>query len=176
MSKRDPRGPLLDVRAYALTAKKAGNGGSTSAFRIARLAAAVFVLAMLLGCKDEAVRIPPPHNVAEFHAPARSYSGEYQLEVVEHPKDREHAFTFQVSNPSGVVLFRQDEVLFRRRDVNFFLWDEKDRVWAYSGDVGTSIWERDRISPTIWLKTMYVQGAQIAPSYLVEQRPSYFSP
>ena len=176
MSKRDPRGPLLYMSAYTLTAIESGNGGSASIFLVARLAAAVFVLAMLLGCKDESVRIPPPHNVAEFHAPARSYSGEYQLDVVEHPRDPEHAFTFQVSDSSGVVIFRQDEVLFRRRDVNFFLWDEKDRVWAYSGDVGTSIWERDRVSPTIWLKTMYVQGTQIPPSYLVEHRPRYFGP
>lgn len=142
----------------------------------AYLCAVAFIVTMLSGCENKAQVEPLPKNVAEWGTSARSYSGEHTLEVVRHPRDPEHAFTFQVLTSDGAVIFKPDEILFRRRDVNFFLWDEQDRIWAYSGDVGTFIWERDGATPSIWRRTTYVSAAQGPPSYLVKQRPRYFGP
>lgn len=144
--------------------------------RFAYLCAVAFVATILFGCRDKKQVEPLPKNVAEWGTAARSDFGDYTLEVVRHPRDPDNAFTFQVLDSDGAVIFKQDEILFRRRDVNYFLWDEQDRIWAYSGDVGTFIWERDRGTPSIWQRSSYALGAQVAPAYLVKQRPRYFGP
>ena len=35
------------------------------------------------------------------------------------------------------------EKAYRTRDRLYFLWDELDNIWVYSGDIGTTLWSKD---------------------------------
>jgi hypothetical protein len=81
-----------------------------------------------------------------------------------------------VEGTDGVTPFRQWEVLtndaapktlyvspdrFRNRDTTRFAWGAGDRVWVYSGDVGTFYWESSRDDR--WAKQTWAPGIPNLP-------------
>jgi hypothetical protein len=55
----------------------------------------------------------------------------------------------------------------------YFLWGEGDRVWVYSGDVGTSIWEP---AGDTWHEIDYAnQQGRRPPEFLRQKLPRDFS-
>jgi len=65
------------------------------------------------------------------------------------------------------------EDAYRTRDALFFLWDKDDRVWVYSGDVGTFFWER--INDNYWEKHVRSENKDVAvPDLLKKLRPKFF--
>lgn len=80
-------------------------------------------------------------EVATPGSPKISPSGQYKLVVFE-AKDR-GGFPmngFRIEDLSGNVLFTSEQHWSTRHRL-YFLWDAENRVWVYSSDVGTSIWE-----------------------------------
>lgn len=72
-------------------------------------------------------------------------------------------------SPENVVYTSTDK--FRTRDTLYFLWDNNDRVWVYSGDVGTYFWEQG--DNGLWTKHTYTDEDIEAPTFLKEVRPEY---
>lgn len=68
-----------------------------------------------------------------------SPSGEYMLSLEPYDDGGVMSFKFAVtSNKERLV----SEEFFRARDAFFSLWDDElDRVWVYSGDLGTFFWD-----------------------------------
>jgi hypothetical protein len=58
---------------------------------------------------------------------------------------------------------------FRTWDTTYFLWDAENRVWVYSGDIGTFYWERGKNG--IWEEHTYGEEAVPAPAFLKRMRP-----
>ncbi|MEQ9000022.1 MAG: hypothetical protein RID53_26350 [Coleofasciculus sp. B1-GNL1-01] len=59
---------------------------------------------------------------------------------------------------------------FDIRHTTYFLWVVDDRVWVYSGDLGTFFWENEPDKKK-WQRHVYARSDVPAPSYLKEQRP-----
>lgn len=82
-------------------------------------------------------------NVATPDNNVESPSGRYVLRVVEQYVDSVKSWRFIVSeNIDGKVgrdIFASKDS-FRIRDRVIIMWDKEDRVWVYSGDVGTFYW------------------------------------
>ena len=95
-----------------------------------------------------------------------SPSGRYALQVVRTEPER---LDFEVLDAGGEALFRSDE-RFDDRSRTMFLWDADERVWAYSGDVGTFFWERGA-TPDVWRRHVYADSDVPAPPTLREARP-----
>lgn len=76
---------------------------------------------------------------------------------------------FEVQNLKNEVLLTSPK--YRLRHTTWFLWDGKDNVWAYSGDVRTTVWVRSEA----WRSYLAGESELVAPSYLVQQRPDQHS-
>jgi hypothetical protein len=93
-------------------------------------------------------------------APRPSPSGRYVLMVIETADEAGHPMkTFQIKHPSGQELYAAAERWSTRHRLHF-VWDREDRVWVYSSDVGTNIWER---SDTGWTRTEYAARPGVEP-------------
>lgn len=85
------------------------------------------------------------HFIAQYEKPAVSPSGKYQLKVLK-GNDGRSAFQrfeiYEINHRDDISLLYscQDQYYLRFRTV--FLWDNFDRVWVYSGDVGTFFWQQ----------------------------------
>jgi len=137
--------------------------------------AGVLLMLSCLGCglipgRSEA---DLPDEVATEERSAVSPSEKYILSVV---SGHDSAVTFK-----SFYIIRRDRMRdtmfaaperFRTRDTTYFLWDEDDRVWVYSGDVGTFFWEYDADLDE-WVKTSYVDSDVPAPPFLKEVKPEY---
>ncbi len=77
------------------------------------------------------------------------------------------ALLFEIRTKNGELVFRSTD-LFYARHITYFLWDNADRVWVYSGDVGTFFWEQ---KGGRWKKYCYVDEEVAAPLFLKEKRP-----
>jgi len=110
-----------------------------------------------------------PKGMASVSNPVTSPSGKYLLKINEVMVDgvKHNQFAvYKVSKglPETTPVFASKDV-FRTRDVLFFLWDSKDRVWVYSGDIGTFYWEY--ATGDIWDKHSYADNKNIqVPSLL----------
>ncbi len=133
-------------------------------------------LICLISCRGTySPPLPIPSNVAAFDKPALSYSGLYQLKIIPTTQGQIEGINFQIlSAKSGDVLF-DPRAFFRTRDMVVVLWDSKDRVWIYSGDVGTTIWENID-GEKEWKMKNYDSQTDIPPEYLKAIRPKIFSP
>ena len=81
--------------------------------------------------------------------PAMSPSGEYTM-TIENGFDDDvynNRFVIYSSNDNTVPIFKCEKA-YRTRDRLYFLWDEKDNIWVYSGDIGTTLWSKDNNSWT----------------------------
>lgn len=85
-------------------------------------------------------------QLATTENPVLSPSGRYWLQIVKGYDGEVHFNQFYIikAGPEGkrtkdITYICEDT--FRTRDRTFFLWDKNDRVWVYSGDVGTFFWE-----------------------------------
>jgi len=153
-------------------------------------AIAVVAAACLIGCGsgderadgDMSTRDDDPHLATPEHA-VTSPSGRYRLEVVpgEYSGD-EGSGTYErvrVRDPDGKTVHDLDG----RLSTNFatdILWDDAiDRVWVYSSDVGTYLW--DRRADGTWAGRALgpkgiADGEPPVPELLVERHERVFGP
>ncbi len=110
-----------------------------------------------------------PKEVAEVGHPASSPSGKYELHVIADKTKKPTELSFEVKTKNGDVVFHSTDA-FSDRHMTYFLWDEADRVWVYSGDLGTFFWEQNQNN---WQKYAYVDEEVSAPKFLKEQRPRW---
>lgn len=108
-----------------------------------------------------------PKEVATTDTPAVSPSGKYILMIIENQESNINFQSFQILNPDGEVIFSSPDK-FSIRHTTYFLWDQDDRVWVYSGDIGTFFWENDGVT---WRKNIYVENDVPAPQFLKNMRP-----
>lgn len=94
-------------------------------------------------------------SIATTENPVLSPSKKYWLQIVKGYDGEVHFNQFYIvkalengKRAKEIEYFCSET--FRTRDRIFFLWDSEDRVWVYSGDVGTSYWEKGKES--IWVK------------------------
>jgi hypothetical protein len=114
-----------------------------------------------------------PREVATGEKAAISPSGEYILVIVS-GHDRTARFqSFQILDRDGKALYLSSE-RFGMRHTTYFLWDQDDRVWVYSGDIGTFFWEYE-VNSGEWQKRLYAQSDVPAPEFLKKVRPDFFS-
>lgn len=118
------------------------------------------------------IRISSDQGVASPGHPQLSPSGKYLLQIVEGFDGKVYYNEFEIlSAASKEVLFKSNE-RFRTRDTLFFLWDNEDKVWVYSGDLGTFYWVRK--DDNLWGKnTYYKEGDVEAPEFLKKVRPQF---
>ena len=107
-------------------------------------------------------------------SPAISPSGQYILELILGYDGKAYYNQFQIKtndSKKDKILFVAEERFYTRHTL-FFLWDNEDRVWVYSGDVGTFFWTRK--SDNVWVKSVYNdEGNVSAPEFLKKVRPRY---
>jgi hypothetical protein len=120
-----------------------------------------------------------PGTVATPSRSAVSPSGRYELRVfrdlskVQQYGDRFPFYGFQIvdsSNDPCNIIFQSKESYIATHTL-YFLWDDQDRVWVYSGDVGTLFWIVE--SNGDWIIHNYVTENVTAPDYLKSIRPRY---
>jgi hypothetical protein len=107
--------------------------------------------------------------------PAVSPSGKYRLVIMEGNDGKKQFRTFEIMT-NGVrtrVLYSSQEH-FRTFDTTYFFWDAEDRVWVYSGDVGTFYWIR--LSDADWKKNHYQKQSFDAPPLLKKLKPDRYGP
>ncbi len=112
-------------------------------------------------------------EVATAEQPLPSPSGRYKLSVVMTEVNGEPVQYFQIKDAGDVVVFACQE-RFTARDTTYMLWDEAERVWVYSGDVGTYFWEQSE-DMAIWVKHAYASSNVSAPQFLKERRPRWIT-
>lgn len=129
------------------------------------------------GIQDEKLRVSlcitnnsSESGLATPDHPAASPSGKFRLEVREETLEKTRHWRFTITG--GEKPFTPDEA-YRTRDALFILWDEHDRVWVYSGDVGTFIWEQ--AGDRAWQKHAYADRPDTpVPALLQQLRPRQF--
>ena len=109
-------------------------------------------------------------HLATLEKPATSPSGLYELAVTIPDKNDKLMYSFQISDQSKKVIFTP-ELTFSIRSTTYWLWDENDRVWVYSGDIGTYFWEKN--DNGTWTKNSYRKSNVTAPKFLKETRPRW---
>lgn len=112
-----------------------------------------------------------PEEVATATRTAISPSKKYILSV-RIIKESEITFqSFEILDKNGKFVYTPSEK-FDNRHTTFFVWGEHDRVWVYSGDVGTFFWQ---VNPNTnnWKKYVYVRSSIAAPKFLKEIRPKW---
>ncbi len=118
-------------------------------------------------------------NLATQSRPLASPSGRYMLHVLPaaHPREPGVAYqSFQIRRkdaPSSEAPVLSATDIFRARDTTYFLWDDADRVWVYSGDIGTFYWEQDAAGT--WRKQSHPSGTAPVPPLLKQLRPKVFA-
>lgn len=112
-----------------------------------------------------------PATIAKEEQPAASPSGRYVLNVVALDKNLPLNLSFFITDREEVQLFTSEKS-FDSRSMTYFLWDEKYRVWVYSGDTGTYFWERST-SDNDWQMSVYARSNVAAPQFLKDVRSKY---
>ena len=114
---------------------------------------------------------PATNFIALESQPATSPSGRFILSIVARDSERPYELDFTITDTRGELLYSSDKT-FNNRSVTIFLWDDEDRVWVYSGDIGTYIWQQGD-TETEWQSEAYAHSNVPAPDYLKEIRPKY---
>lgn len=124
------------------------------------------------GCqRDQSVNDPASNFIALVDQPATSPSGRYLLSVVARDMERPYELAFTITDTRGEFLYSSEKI-FDNRSVTSFLWGDEDRVWVYSGDVGTYFWQQGD-SEMDWQVATYARSEVPAPDYLKKIRPKY---
>jgi hypothetical protein len=114
-----------------------------------------------------------PKEVATLEAPAVSPSGKYTLVVIPDKDGQLNVQYFQIQNNQDKEILYSSPDQFAVRHTTYFLWDKDERVWVYSGDVGTFFWEQNSETKE-WQKHGYAQSNVPAPEFLKKMRPQFF--
>jgi hypothetical protein len=130
----------------------------------------ILSLFVMFACQERN-SIEMPSEVATLEKPANSPSEKYVLVVKTQEINGNKMQSFQILDKNHTVVYTSSDN-FLTRDVNFFLWDSDDRVWVYSGDLGTFYWENQG-TPTLWKKYVYAENNVSAPPFLKEVRPRW---
>lgn len=131
------------------------------------------------GLKDD----PDRDYAADEENQATSYSGKYLLSVVLQDgtdgkylnlaiNEKQMDGTWQLVFAPGPV-DNGKNTGYSAQHTTVFVWDRKDRVWVYSGDIGTFVYspEPDRG----WARrSLYEMKGEVAPGLLRRFRPSSF--
>jgi hypothetical protein len=93
---------------------------------------------------EENVLFATPDN------PVSSPSGNYVLTVESGFNDNVYNNHFVVyeAGDNAPLVFASDKE-YRTRDRLYFLWDENDNIWVYSGDIGITLWQKE---DNIWVE------------------------
>ena len=129
------------------------------------------VLPGLAACEGTSQRTELPPEVATPDRPAISPSGKYRLLVREEKENGSPTQRFDVTDAKGRLDYRSSDH-FHERHATFFLWGDGDRVWVYSGDIGTYYWTKN--SNGMWVKKDYNRSVMV-PAFLRRVRPKNFS-
>lgn len=135
--------------------------------RRATLPVALSLALQVAGCQ----RHQPGATMSETATPAASLlapSSRYRLVVFN--EDQGQTQGFRIEDAAGVVVLHPKERWSTRHRL-YFLWDSSDRVWVYSGDVGTSIWEQVGAG---WQQRSYAGSGLPAPAFLRRTVPKIF--
>lgn len=128
---------------------------------------AVLIVGGLLGCRFTA-DLPP--EVATQSKPAVSPSGNYTLVVLTGNDGGVDFQSFQILNQDGELVYASQD-RYATRHTTYFLWDQDDRVWVYSGDLGTFFWQRNPDTGD-WEKYVYADNDVPAPEFLKDKYPN----
>ncbi len=101
-----------------------------------------------------------------LNSPSKKYILKIEEEIIENIKYLK--FVIQ-DNQNGQVFYPNE--LFDNRHNTFFLWDDSDNVWVYSGDVGTYVWEHKQ---STWIKKHYSEIDSSPPYFLSNKYPKLF--
>lgn len=125
------------------------------------------ILPLLLSCQRGLMDFPK--EVATPDTPAVSPSGKYVLVVVSGHDGQASFHSFQILNQDKKVLYLSpDHFVAHHR--TYFLWDQSDRVWVYSSDVGMFFWEYES-NIGHWQKYISVESDVPEPEFLKEAVP-----
>lgn len=127
----------------------------------------ITIIISLISCERRSDNTMPK-EVATQHHDAISPSGDYVLTVLEHDGESQ---SFQILDYNTHAVIYTAPEKYQMRDLTYFLWDADDRVWVYSGDLGTFFWEYDGIRQ--WKMYVYAQSNVSAPPFLKETRPRW---
>ena len=124
----------------------------------------------LASCQFEIRNLP--QEVATKGRLAKSPSGQYNLKIVSLKNNDGPLEKFKILDSKGQVVYESSEEFYIRH-TTYFLWDQQERVWVYSGDLGTFFWE---INPQTnkWERHTYgpYGGNNVsAPKFLKKTRP-----
>ena len=119
----------------------------------------VVILAISCACSTGTEPSTDPHpNITHqennlFATPDNSVispSGDYVLKIENGFDDSVYTnrFLIYASVDDASLVFKSVKN-YRTRDRLYFLWDEKDNVWVYSGDIGATLWSKDN---SIWVE------------------------
>jgi hypothetical protein len=131
----------------------------------------IFGMCLLAGCiQGDKTMTTLPSEVATTDLAAVSPSGAYTLRVTETDENGIPTQRFQILDQSENVVFASDQG-FDVRHMTYFLWDASDRVWVYSGDIGTYFWEHNPDTGA-WEQAAYARSEVPAPDFLKQSRPN----
>jgi hypothetical protein len=105
--------------------------------------------------------------------PRSSPSGKYLLEVIEIKIEKYIYWSFRILKVEKAVVFQCREK-FDIRHSTIIMWDDNDRVWVYSGDLGVFIWEAQN-EDSEWAKIEYSQSNLKPPDFLIKEKPRLFT-
>ncbi len=112
---------------------------------------------------DKSITAVPNH-------PLNSPSKKYILKTDEVFVENIKYLKFKILNSHNLEIFDSNE-LFDIRHNTYFLWDDLDNVWVYSGDVGTYVWKQEQSN---WIKMHYSKIDSSPPDYLLNKYPKLF--
>ncbi|MEQ8468524.1 hypothetical protein [Coleofasciculus sp. E1-EBD-02] len=125
------------------------------------------LLIVLTSCQEKAMVLPA--EVATVEKPAISPSEKYTLVIENHGTSDLPYREFKILDQEQNLVYTSSEQ-FDIRHTTYFLWGADDRVWVYSGDIGTFFWENEPDTKK-WQQHVYARSDVPAPSYLKDQRP-----
>lgn len=101
-----------------------------------------------------------------------SPSGDFKLVVKESEKDGMEHWYFTVKDTNNKEIFISNSH-YRTRDALIFCWDSSGRIWVYSGDLGTFIWQKN--DEQEWEKFSYSMKLFDPPEILKRLKPQFFN-
>lgn len=137
----------------------------------------LFILVVCNNTGSKKVEAIDLKSIATIKNSVVSDTGNYELKVFEVVIEGTKHNKFTISKLTNDAL--ESELLFtsidafRTSDNLYFMWDSEDRVWVYSGDVGTYFWEHT--GDNEWKKFAYVDNRNIpVPELLKKLKPKDF--
>jgi hypothetical protein len=125
-------------------------------------------LLLVVACSWTGCKSAGSEPFAHVSQPRLSPSKRYRLVIFEEHDGQAQVHGFRIEDPSGQVLFSPPRRWATRHRV-LFLWDEAERVWVYSSDVGTLLWQAQ--SDTQWQEQAYRESGLAPPPALRELLP-----